>query len=144
MVAWTPTIWACPLASLVPSLQGRYLFYIPQQEASLPWEWGWGSREGGGGLGGCEMHYLKGCTHSTEACKASVKRVHPNYCLEQSLGLWGRRHGPSIIRRHMGEAGVGGMGRRYSAATWARQGSVAWAVSWGRGMDGSAASAAAS
>ena len=25
---------------------------------------------------------------------------------------WGRWHGPSIFRRHMGEAGVGGMGRQ--------------------------------
>ena len=129
MVAWTPTIWACPLASLVPSLQGRYLSYIPQQEASLPWEWVWGSREGGGGLGGCEMHYFKRVYPLDQGHEASAKRIHPNYCLEHRLGLWGRRHGPSQIRRHMGEAGVGGMGRQLgSAASAAAMRTLGWSV----------------
>ncbi len=70
---------------------------------------------------------LKGCTHSTEALRPQPSGYTPI-------------NAQNIVR----DFGVGDRGRRYSAATWARQGSVAWAVSWGRGMDGSAASAAAS
>ena len=58
---------------------------------------------------------LKGCTHSTEASQPQPSGYTPI-------------NAQNIVR----DFGVGGMGRRESAATWARLGSAAWAVGWGQ------------
>ena len=56
---------------------------------------------------------FKGRKRSTEAVRPQPRACALIICLEHRLGLF---------------YGVGGMGQRESAATWARLGSVAWAV----------------
>ena len=85
--------------------------YIPWQEASLPWE----GVEEKGREGGVERgaRCFKRAQPLNRGREASAKRLRPNHMPRTLSGTF---------------YGVGGMGRRYSAATWARQGSVAWAV----------------
>ncbi len=55
---------------------------------------------------------LKGTSTQPRPYRPQSRACALIMCPEHCPGLWGRRHGPSRIRRHMGEAGVGGMGRQ--------------------------------
>ena len=61
---------------------------------------------------------LKGCTHLTEAVRPQPSGYTPINAQNIVRDFGGRRQGPSRIRRHMGEAGVGGMGRQLGSAAW--------------------------
>ena len=61
-------VGACPLASLVPSMQGRYLFYSHGRRRPYHVR-GVGVVEREAGIGRVRGALLKGCTQSTEAMR---------------------------------------------------------------------------